>query len=397
MTKTDNNTPVQPWDFDRVFRLGLMIAGVVALIWLLRFLSDVLIPFAVALLLAYLLDPVVEAIASRLGGRRGPAVIITVSGAFLVCSALLLLLIPITVREFYTFGGQVQQLGFVQQWNQSQPIMDQVQDGQESVAQAYRKFRERQSPWLQDILDDAVVRLSDELSAERMTGLLKEIAKRVAPGLLGLLSGAVSFLLGLTVIIVVLLYLIFILLDYERVTRHWPNLLPPAYKAPILQFMEEFSLAMRRYFRGQFLVASVVGILFAVGFKLIGLRMGILLGLFVGLLNMVPYLQLVGLVPALLLGVFRALEHGSGIFGSLVLVLLVFAVVQTIQDLIIMPRIMGKVTGLRPVAILLGVFVWGKLFGFLGLVLAIPLTCLGGAYYSRCVLGKLDAKVIEEQ
>ena len=77
---------------------------------------------------------------------------------------------------------------------------------------------------------------------------------------------------------------------------------------------------------------------------------------------------------------------------SVVLVLLVFAVVQVIQDAILTPRIMGKTTGLRPVAILLGVFIWGKLLGFLGLLLAIPLTCLGVAYYQRVVLGREDAQ-----
>ena len=99
----------------------------------------------------------------------------------------------------------------------------------------------------------------------------------------------------------------------------------------------------------------------------------------------------------MVLGLFRALETGSSVVESLLLVLLVFAVVQTIQDGLVAPRIIGKVTGLRPIAVLLGVFVWGKLLGFLGLVLAIPLTCLGIAYYSRFVLGKLDAKVIEQQ
>ncbi|MCP4594139.1 MAG: AI-2E family transporter [bacterium] len=394
---TDNQPTVQRWDFDRVFRMTLVVAGAAGLVWLLRFLADVLIPFAVALLLAYLLNPIVTAVQARLGGRRGPAVGITVVGTFVVMIAALFTVVPLVTHEFAIFGEQIRQLGFVRGLEDGPPLAEQVQEGQESIAQAYQTFRDRQSEGVQQILDESIATLSENLSPERASELLANLAKRIAPGLLGLVSGMLSFLLGLTGIVVVVLYLIFILLDYERVSVRWRDLLPPSYKDPILLFVDEFSLAMRRYFRSQFVVAIIVGILFAVGFKLIGLRMGILLGLFVGALNMVPYLQVVGLIPALLLGVFRAMESGSSLVGPLLGVLLVFAIVQIIQDGVIVPRIMGKATGLRPIVILLGVFVWGKLLGFLGLVLAIPLTCLGVAYYGRFVLGKLDAKVIEEE
>ena len=118
--------------------------------------------------------------------------------------------------------------------------------------------------------------------------------------------------------------------------------------------------------------------------------MSLILGLFVGALNMIPYLQTVGLIPALVLALLRAVEHGGGLIESILLTLLVFAVVQVIQDAILTPRIMGKATGLKPVWILLGVFIWGKLLGFLGLVLAIPLTCLGLAYYRRFILERAE-------
>jgi len=123
-----------------------------------------------------------------------------------------------------------------------------------------------------------------------------------------------------------------------------------------------------------------------VGFTLIGLPMAIPFGLFIGLLNMVPYLQAVALVPAMLLAALRALEGDGSFVGSIGLTLLVFVVVQFVQDGLLTPRIMGQATGLRPILILLGVFIWGKLLGFLGLLLAIPLTCLGIAYYRRIVL-----------
>jgi predicted PurR-regulated permease PerM len=115
----------------------------------------------------------------------------------------------------------------------------------------------------------------------------------------------------------------------------------------------------------------------------------VLLGIFMGLLNMVPYLQLVGVIPAVLLSILHTLETpGAVIWQDLLGLLIVLAVVQLIQDGFLVPRIMGEVTGLRPAIILLSVFVWGKLLGFLGLVLAIPLTSLIVAYYYRYVLGR---------
>jgi len=143
---------------------------------------------------------------------------------------------------------------------------------------------------------------------------------------------------------------------------------------------------MSRYFRAQFMIAAAMGVLYAIGFSIIGLRMGVVLGLLVGLLNMVPYLQAVGFVPALLLAVFRAVEGGSSLILSVFWVIVVFVLAQAVQEVILVPRIMGRQTGLRPVVLMLSVFVWGKLLGFLGLLLAIPLTCVGIAVYRRWVL-----------
>jgi predicted PurR-regulated permease PerM len=100
----------------------------------------------------------------------------------------------------------------------------------------------------------------------------------------------------------------------------------------------------------------------------------------------VPYLQAVALIPALLLAAVRALETDGRVWVSMALVLVVFGAAQIVQDIVLTPRIMGRSTGLRPVIIMLSVFVWGKLLGFLGLLLAIPLTCVGLAYYRRFVL-----------
>jgi predicted PurR-regulated permease PerM len=207
--------------------------------------------------------------------------------------------------------------------------------------------------------------------------------KWVVPQLWGVVTGAWAIIGATVQVFLVLLYLVFILIDYHRIRDTWRDYLPPKQRESIVAFLSDFSGAMSRYFRGQFIVAMSVGVLFAIGFSLVGIRMAILLGLFVGLLNMVPYLQIVGVPPALLLAVLTAFDKGGSVFWYLVGVALVFVVVQVLQDAVITPRVMGKVTGLRPVIILFSVLFWGKLLGLLGLLLAIPLTCLGLAYYQR--------------
>jgi predicted PurR-regulated permease PerM len=185
------------------------------------------------------------------------------------------------------------------------------------------------------------------------------------------------------------LYVIFLLIDYGKVEDRWPELLPPSFRGAGVGFIEDVSDIMGRYFRGQFLVAMATSILLVIGFSILGLRLAVLLGIFMGLLNMVPYLQLVGVIPAVLLSILHTLETpGAVIWQDLLGLLIVLAVVQLIQDGFLVPRIMGEVTGLRPAIILLSVFMWGKLLGFLGLVLAIPLTSLIIAYYYRYVLGR---------
>ncbi len=224
------------------------------------------------------------------------------------------------------------------------------------------------------------------VKTQEFRALLFDAMKRLAVGGVTVINFTVELVLGMTVLIVIMIYLVFLLLDFNEYSRAGSSLLPPRYRDGILGFLGEFKEALRRYFRGQFIVAASVGILFSIGFSIIGLPMAIPLGLFIGVLNMVPYLQIVALVPAALLALLRSIEMSSSVPASLGLVLLVFAVIQLFQDAVIVPRVMGQATGLRPVAILLGVFVWGKLLGFFGLVLAIPLTCLGIAYYHRYVL-----------
>lgn len=391
MPSTNQPAPPQrKWDFDRVFRLILSIITIVALFMLVRFLSDVLIPFAVALLLAFLLNPIVTAIDSRLE-RRTLSVLITVFGTGVVAAAVMLMLFYIGGREI----SSLQQL--VQDFARGSNV-----GGVQHIGEAFDNYVDRIEndtvrQYLIETRDHIRENREKYLTSLQPSNVVDWFMSTVAPWLVGVVSGVLGFILGITGLVVIVLYLVFLLIDYPLMARTWRGFLPPKQRDDIIGFLDEFRLAMSLYFRGQFIIAMIVGVLFAIAFKLIDLRMAILLGLTIGMLNMVPYLQIVGMVPALLLGFVRGLESGGRVWLPPLLVFLSFCVVQTIQDAVLTPRILGKSVGLRPVLLLLGVFIWGKLLGFLGVVLAIPLTCLGLAYYKRFVLGDLAARAIEPE
>jgi len=354
----------KPYAFSRLVSLSLGAALLFGLIWVLKYLSDVLIPFAVAFLLAYLINPLVLLIQKKVP-RRLPAVILGLLTIIVLAVLLTWLVVPLIVEEIGQMGR----------------VLSKVVDDSQIADRASRRL----PPDLWNTIKDYASR--EEIRAffqtENFWKIVEKIGQKVLPGVWGVITGTATFIMGLFGLALIGLYLIFLLLDYQKVKDEWTDLIPPAHREGVVTFIEEFDAAMRRYFRAQAAVASIVGILLALGFTIIGLPLGLLLGLFTGLLNMVPYLQIIAIPPALFLATIQALESGTSIWAAMGLTCLVFAVVQAIQDGFLVPKIMGDVTGLSPAMILLSLSIWGKFLGILGLLIALPMTCLILAYYKR--------------
>jgi predicted PurR-regulated permease PerM len=362
----------KPYTVDRIFRLILAMAILAGVVWLMGYLSDALIPFAVALLLAYLINPMVEA-AQRLVRWRGLAVGLSLAAIAVVLAGLVVLVAPLVAAEVAHMSRLVSELV-----------------GDSAVAQRAAALL---PPDVWQAVKDLAARpeVQEIFGAEDLFALLETTARKVLPGVWKLVSGTASLVWWLFGLTVVVLYLIFLLLDFRRVSARWADLVPADYREQVSGFLQEFQAIMSRYFRGQALVALLVGALSALGFALIGLPLGILLGLFVGLLNMVPYLQLVALLPAAMLVFIHSAETGASPWLVAGFTAGVFAVVQIIQDGFLVPKIMGKVTGLSPWLILLSLSIWGKLLGLLGLIVALPATFLVLAYYRRYLARREEA------
>lgn len=362
----------QPYTFDRVIRIAITVGLVWGFITTLSYLSDVLIPFAVALILAYLINPMVSWIQRKNPLKaRTPAVLLSLLVIILAMTLVGIIIIPLILAEL----------------SHMQKLLAEVVDTDTIKNKIFYFVPEEVWAYIKDFFS------SDELIQLLNLENIKTVSQQVLPGIWGVFSGTISFMIGLMGIIIVIMYLIFILMDFEEVSEGWKALIPPQYKSRVIDVLEDFTDAMQRYFRGQALIAAIVGVLFALGFWIIGLPLGIILGIFIGVLNMVPYLQIIGLVPAVLFGVISSLETGQSPWVVILLVLIVFIVVQLIQDALLVPKIMGNVTGFNPAVILLSLSVWGKLLGILGLIIALPVTFLIHSYYKRLISPARQQKV----
>jgi len=365
----------RPFTLDRVVRLALGAALAFAAIWLLGYLRAALIPFVVAALIAYLMNPLVELVQKKVR-YRVIAVIVSLLAVIVVLGTVGAVAGYLIMREVAHMGevlsGMVNDPEVIRRGSEMLPS---------GVWEAVRDFAQ-------------TAEVQEFFRSDAFRSGAGELARMTLPQVWSFITGVVGSVLGfffLTLVGVgaVVLYLFFILLEYDKLRDSWRELIPAQYRQAAVHFVENFRLAMARYFRAQAAVAAIVGVLFAAGFAIMGLPMGVLLGLFIGLLNMVPYLQFIGVVPAAILGVFHMLETGQSWWIIAIGITAVFVVVQSIQDYILTPKIMGKTMGLSPAMILLSIAVWGRLLGMLGLLIAIPVTCLLLAYY-RSFLAKME-------
>lgn len=354
-----------PYTLDRVVRIFFSIAGLVIALYFLYLLKGVLLPFMVAMLLAYMMEPIVLWNRKWLHcKRRFLPVMLTLIEVVAVLGVFAAIFVPYLIQE------TTQMADAVRSYATSQVDIPYISQEIHNFIQQNINFEE----------------ISKYLTQDQWG----EMIRTLITSSWSVLTSGVGFLWEMISWLIVLLYLIFIMLDYERLTLSFRQLVPFSHRKKVFKIFDDIKIAMNRYFRGQFLIASIVGILFSIGFVIIGLPMGVAFGLFIGMLNMVPYLQLISLPICFLLCLVGTVSGTAEFWPLLWESLAVYVVVQLIQDLLLTPKIMGKAMGLNPAIILLSLSVWGCLLGFLGLIIALPLTTLVLSYYDLYVVQRLQ-------
>ncbi len=363
------NTHSRPYTFDRVVRILFTIALLAVAIYLINYLKAVLLPFGVACLIAYILEPFVQ-FNRRLLHLRGRiiAVFVTLFESLFIISIASAFAVPYIISEFREMGHLLQDYA----------------------------SSELHIPYLPEEIHSFIRRNIDLDGLSRM--ITKDEWITIIEGTFRtaweLITNSISFMLGILNWVMVILYVIFLMIDYDRLERGLRWVVPPKYRRQVFHIANDIKTSMNHYFRGQSLIAFIVGVLFCIGFTIVGVPLAIPLGLLIGLMNMVPYLQLASFPLTAFLCMVASVGEGGNfwtIFGE---AFLVYCVVQVIQDLFLTPKIMGKAMGLNPAIILFSLSVWGSLLGILGMIIALPLTTLVIAYYNKYIIsrGNIEAE-----
>ncbi len=349
------------YDFDRVFRIILTVALVVAVIYVVNYLSGILLPFLVGCLLAYVLEPIVKFIQRilHLSNRMIPAVItmlLFLGSVFLVFC----FLVPYLIDEFAEMGKLL-------------------------TSYATHEFSKTGIP------TEVQRFINGYLNPDTIKHLFSQeqwmkIAKGVMSGTWTVVDGTLSVVMGILSFLMALLYMFFVMIDYDKISHAFKSAVPRSYRRMTFRIFQDVTNTMSRYFRGQALVSFFVGIIFAIGFLIMGLPMAIVFGLSIGVMNMVPYLQLISIPFAAFLCLVQSVNTGGAFLPLFGWVIVVYCVCQLIQDMVLVPAIMKQQMGLRPAIIFLALSVWGYVLGFIGLIVALPLTTLLISYYSEFVL-----------
>lgn len=349
--------------FDSFVRGMLTFLGICAAFYIINRLSSVLLPFFIAWLLAYMIYPVMKFFQTKLHLHfRLLALIATFALIGLIGWLVYLFIVPPMIEQFERLETII-----------SRYVAEGTRNAMISGTMEYNIVQ-----WIsaQDI--------QHYITTERITDTIKQ----AIPHVKDMAESTMSIVLGIVASGITLLYTFFILFDYERMANGWIKFVPERNRRFAVTLANDVKRGMSNYFRGQAIVATLVGIVFALGFTIIDFPIAIGLGILFGVLNLVPYMQYLGFIPATLLALLQAADTGQNFWGIMGGVLIVFIVAQIIQDLILIPRIMGKVMGLRPAFILLSLSAWGSLLGIIGMIIALPATTLIVSYYKQYVVGK---------
>lgn len=344
--------------FDKFIRWAGIVTLVIAVLYITNYLSEVLLPFFIAWFFAYLLYPVVKFIENKLHVKvRAISILLAMGAAIAIVGGVIWLIIPPMIDQFDKLGEVLTR--WVHQTTHTNNLTMLIKE------------------WLQD----------NQTTIERFLKSkdYSDALKTTMPKVFSVVSQTATVLMSIVASMITLLYMFFILLDYETLTANWVRIFPKKNRPFWSALMKDVERELNNYIRGQGMVALCMGIMFCIGFTIIGFPMAIGLGILIGIMDLVPYLHTFALIPTAFLAMLKAADTGQNFWVVFGLAVLVFCVVQVITDMVVTPKIMGKAMGLNPAILLLSLSIWGALLGFLGLIVALPLTTLLIAYWQRYV------------
>ncbi len=330
------------------FRLIVVLGLSALLLWLCYELRRILIPLALAFIVAYIFNPLVDSLEKRKIPRA-----LTIAALLVLILAVLagslLIVVPRLVRETSDLVQSVQQ--------NFPAIQRELQDALVRFSNSHVAEKVTAG------IEDALGALQDRIP--QMLQSMQKVLGSIVTGTFGVVGSIVNFLLFAVVSV-------YLLNDFNKVTAKAKQLIPLAHKEYVLGIMERIDANLRSFFRGQLITCTILAVLYAIGLSIVGVPFALLIAVVGGYGQVVPYLgTALAIAPAALLAL---IEFGD--FVHPLAAVLVFAVGQTLEGFVITPKIMGESVGLHPVVIILAILVFGNLLGFLGVLLAVPLAAV---------------------
>jgi len=343
----------------------MVLLGCGVLVWLLNYLSGVLLPFFVAALLAYLMYPLVIFIQKKMKvGNRALSIVIAMIIVVAVITGIVYLIVPPMIEQFEKLGV---------------------------LATNYVKTKANITSSIPAAVSEWVAENQEEVTKFFKSSEFSDIVKNMLPKVYNIVGQTTTMVISVVASLITLMYLFFILLDYEVLGRGFIRMFPKKNRRFVRVLVLDMQRELDNYVRGQGLVAFIMGVLFCIGLSIIDFPVAIGLGIMIGILDLVPYLHGVALIPMAFLALFKAADTGQNFWVIMGSAVIVFCIVQVIIDMVVTPKVMGKAMRLNPAILLLALSVWGYLLGFIGLIIALPLTTLIISYYKRYVTGDEDS------
>jgi predicted PurR-regulated permease PerM len=329
-------------------QVGVWLAALAVLIALLVVFSGVLLPFIAGLVLAYLLDPLADRL-ERAGMGRLAATLLILLLFILVFLLALMIVAPLLASQIGAFLN--------------------------ALPDTFRRLQailaEKGGPLLRQIGGENVL---TEMQGQ-ISGVVGEGSRLAAAFVASLLSGGQALLGVISLLIVTPVVAFYLLLDWDRMIALIDSHIPPRNRPVIHRLAREMDGAIAGFIRGQALVCLLLGLWYAIGLWMIGVNFGILIGIVAGFISFIPY---VGTIAGFVLAVSVALAQFLPEFVPVILVVVVFATGQFMEGNILSPKLVGDSVGLHPVWLMFSLFAFGSLFGFVGLLLAVPLAAIVG-------------------
>ncbi|MDE6276815.1 MAG: AI-2E family transporter [Muribaculaceae bacterium] len=346
----------QYWTTDRIMQLIIVLACGGVFIWLVGYLSDVLLPFVAACFIAYLMEPLVAwNLRITRARKRVVGVVLSLVEVLAVFVLAGYLFIPSVVKEIDMLGDIIRDLS----------------SGKRELPPAYTFVVDFATRYF-----DAR-NLRDLISGSHFAAILSQGSS--------LLEESLETVLHILAWLLTFIYIIFILIDYQQIVRGFKLIFPRKYRAQGWTIVRDVQRSMNSYFRGQGLVALIAAVLYSAGFSIVGLPLAIPMGVLVGILYMIPYFQYVTLIPVAAICLIYSLGGHVEFLPELGKCALVYLITQSLCDYVITPHVMGKEMGLNPAMILLSLSVWGSLLGIIGMIIALPATALIMTYYEKYI------------